>query len=96
MKRVRVKSYGNSFFEAAAYAYILQNISASTLRENICKHLDENMEESIGFLLQHGSPEDELEFVSQYCAEMKQLKADGYCFTKAGDFLPLTLSNWSK
>ena len=54
------------------------------------------MEEYIGFLLQHGSPEDEVEFVSQYCAEMKQLKADGYCFTKAGDSLPLTLSNWSK
>ena len=94
MKRVRVKSYGNCFFEAAAYT--LENISASALRENICMHLDENMEEYIGFLLQHGSPEDELEFVSQYCAEIKQLKADGYWSTKAGDFLPLALSNWSK
>ena len=91
MKRVRAKSYGNCFFEAAAYT--LENISASTLRENICKHLDENMEDYIGFLPQHGSPEDELELVSQYCAEIEQLEADGYWSTKAGDFQPLALPN---
>ena len=66
------------------------------LREKTCQHLDENMEQYIGFLLQQGSPEDELEFVSQYCWEIEQLKSDGYWSNIAGDFLPLALSNWSK
>lgn len=94
LKRVRVNAYGNCFFEAAAFS--LNDISASFLREKICQHLDENMEQYIGFLLQQGSPEDELQFVSQYCWEIEQLKSDGYWSTKAGDFLPLALSNWSK
>ena len=54
------------------------------------------MEQYIGFLLQQGSPEDELEFVSQYCWEIEQRKSDGYWSNKAGDFLPLALLNWSK
>ena len=54
------------------------------------------MEQYIGYLLQRGSSEDELEFVSQYCWEIEQLKSDGYWSNKAGDFLPLALSNWSK
>ena len=76
-------------------AFSLTTISASILREKICQHLDENMEQYIGYLLQQGSSEDELEFVSQYCWEIKQLKSDGYWSNKA-DFLPLVLSYWSK
>ena len=94
LKRVRVNAYGNCFFEAVAFS--LNNISAPSLREKLCQHLDENMEQYIGFLLQQGSPEDELEFVSQYCREIEQLKSDGYWSNKAGDFLPLALSNWTK
>ena len=71
-------------------------ISAKILREKICQHLDENKEQYIGFLLQQGSPEDELEYVSQYCWEIEQLKSDGYWSNKAGDCPPLVLSNWSK
>ena len=84
---MRVNAYGNCFFEAAAFS--LNDISASLLREKICQHLDENMEQYIGILLHQGSPEDKLEFVSQYCREIEQLKSDGYWSTKAGDFLPL-------
>ena len=94
LKRVRVNAYGNCFFEAVAFS--LNNISAPSLCEKLCQHLDENMEQYIGFLLQQGSPEDELEFVSQYCREIEQLKSDGYWSNKAGDFLPLPLSNWTK
>ena len=91
---MRVNAFGDCFFEDAAFS--LTAISAPILREKICQHLDENMEQYIGFLLQQGSPENELEFVSQYCREIEQLKSDGYWSNKAGDFLPLALSNWSK
>ena len=74
------------FFQVAAFS--LTTVRASILREKICQHLDENMEQYIGYLLQQGSPEDELKFVSQYCWEIEQLKSDGYWSNKAGDFLP--------
>ena len=82
------------FFQVAAFS--LTTVRASILREKICQHLDENMEQYIGYLLQQGSSEDELKFVSQYCWEIEQLKSDGYWSNKAGDFLPLVLSYWSK
>ena len=69
---MRVNAYGDCYFEAAAFS--LTAISAPILREKICQHLGENMEQYIGFLLQQGSPEDELEFVSQYCWEIEQVR----------------------
>ena len=91
---MRVDAHCNCFFEAAAFP--LNKISAPSLREKLCQHLDEYMEQYIGFLPQQGSPEDELEFVSQYCREIEQPKSDGFWSNTAGNFLPLAVSNWTK
>ena len=39
---------------------------------------------------------DYLTFIKSYCQEIDVLKQTGYWSNKAGDFLPLPLSNWSK
>ena len=92
--RQKVKSDGNCFFEASILA-MKQKIDGNMLRHLLCQHLEENVEEYIGFLKNRNSVEDDVTFVKEYFRAIDLLKQSGYCSNSAGDFLPLALANWS-
>ena len=93
--RQTVPSDGNCFFGAAIVA-LSSKVDAATLRNQLCTHLEDNMEEYVGFLMSKTRDIDDLTFIKSYCQEIDVLKQTGYWSNKAGDFLPLALSNWSK
>ena len=88
-------SDGNCFFEAAVFA-MSSDLDSTGLRKQLCMHLEDNMEEYVGFLMSKTRDIDDLAFIKSYCKEIEVLKQNGYWSTKAGDFLPLALANWSK
>ena len=92
--RKKVNSDGNCFFEAFVLA-MGQNVDGQHLRQLLCQHLEENVEEYIGFLKNRSSKEDDLIFLKEYFKEIDVLKQNGYWSSRAGDFLPLALANWS-
>lgn len=94
VKRKEVPPHGNCFFEAAVYCLAGQN--PGLLRASTCHELEENLEEYIGFLYNRQSPSNDEEFLNYYLSEIESMKQDGYWSAKAGDFLPLALSNSSR
>ena len=71
-------------------------LDAATLRNQLCTHLEDNMEEYDGFLMSKTRDIDDLIFIKSYSKEIDVLKQTGNWSNKAGDCLPLALSNWSK
>ena len=92
--RKKVNSDGNCFFEASVLA-MGQNVDGQHLRQLLCQHLKENVEEYIWFLKNRSSKEDDLIFLKEHFKEIDVLKQNGYWLCRAGDFLPLALANWS-
>ena len=91
--RDKIKPFGNCFFEASAGQI---NMDPAVLRQELCKTLEENMEDYIQFLLNHHHPNDEETFVEDYLTEVAKLKEDGYWTNSVADLLPLVLANYSK
>ena len=61
----------------------------------LCQHLEENVDEYIGFLKNRNSAEDDVTLIKEYFRALDLLKQSGYWSNSAGDFLPLALANWS-
>ena len=80
------------FFEVAIVA-LSSKVDAATLRKRLCTHLEDNMEEYVGFLMSKTRDIGDLTFIKSYCQEIDVLEQTGYWSNKAGDFLPLALSN---
>lgn len=95
LARKEIAAHGNCFFEAVVYSKLVR-YTHSELREHLCQHLEDNMEEYMGFFIDQNNPESEEEFVIQYLSEIEYLKKDGYWSNTVADFLPLVLSNFLK
>ena len=94
LERVQVRADGNCFFEAACLAIgAHKNENAQKLRQDMCKHLDKQTEEYIGFLMNKNMHTDDESFLLDYMMEIEELKNSGYWSNTAADFLPLALSN---
>ena len=85
---------GNCFFESSVMA-LEEKFDTLQLRNLICDHLEQNVEEYIGFLKNKSTSQDDLTFLKEYFKEVDVLRQDGYWSNRAGDFLALALANWS-
>ena len=86
---------GNCFFEAARMT-LGEDYSRQHLRQQLCQHLEENVEEYIGFLLNRNANDDDLTFLKAYFKQIETLRQNGYWSNRASDLLPLALANWSQ
>ena len=93
--RQSVKPDGNCFFEASILGLVGVN-DGRALRQQLCQHLEENVDEYIGFLLSRSSRDNDFAFLKAYFREIDILRQNGYWSNRAGDFLPLALANWSQ
>ena len=63
-------------------------MDAATLRNKLCTHLEDKMEEYVGFLMSKTRDIDDLTFIKSNCKEIDVLKQTGY-WSKQG-----TLYRW--
>ncbi|WAR27356.1 LOW QUALITY PROTEIN: SLA1-like protein [Mya arenaria] len=93
-ERIQVPPHGNCFFEAACVSNLIPE-SPSQLRKALYKHLEDNILEYMGFLINKHAPESQEEFVCEYLSEIEHLKEDGYWSNRVADLLPLALTNYA-
>lgn len=93
--RQNVRPDGNCFFEASILGLVAVT-DGRQLRQQLCQHLEENVDEYIGFLFSRSSRDTDFAFLKAYFREIDILRQNGYWSNRAGDFLPLALANWSQ
>lgn len=89
LQRVSIAADGNCFFHAAALHVLGQE--HQSLRENLCQHMEDNIEHYEGFF----EAEDDNKRRSALDG-INQLRTNGAWNTEANDILPLALANMTK
>ena len=91
MERVPVYPDGNCFFTAASFH--LLNSDRTSLREELCFHIDENINYYKDFFPSSG--DDEEERTQQVNASVEKLRQNGVWDSDGNDIVPLVLANYT-
>lgn len=59
----------------------------------LCRHLEDNIKEYMGFLISVHTPQKEEPFITEYLTEIENVKKDGYWSSKVAGCLPIALYN---
>lgn len=96
LDRIKVPGDGNCFF-VSALCHISSIKTSLALRNVLCDHIVDNIDEYIGYLTNtHCCHSFEYDIACiDFRTEIEELRQEGNWTSQAGDLLPLALSNWS-